>query len=102
MHTCDNPLCVEPTHLRIGTQRDNVLDMYAKRRHPRSPVDRCLAGHDLSGDNLIIRSDGHRDCRVCRLDRAARGYAKRKANPVEMARYATRSGAWRAARKAGQ
>lgn len=30
MHSCDNPPCVEPTHLNIGTQSDNMRDRYAK------------------------------------------------------------------------
>lgn len=32
MHTCDTPLCVNPNHLRIGTQKDNIYDMIAKGR----------------------------------------------------------------------
>jgi hypothetical protein len=33
-HLCDNKWCVEPTHLAIGTQKDNVNDMYTRGRQP--------------------------------------------------------------------
>lgn len=33
MHTCDNPPCVNPEHLRIGTKDDNNKDTALKRRH---------------------------------------------------------------------
>jgi len=32
-HHCDNPPCVEPTHLFLGTQQDNEDDCVSKRRH---------------------------------------------------------------------
>jgi hypothetical protein len=32
LHACDNRLCVNPDHLSIGTQRDNVYDMINKNR----------------------------------------------------------------------
>lgn len=32
MHTCDNPRCVEPTHLVFADQSANIRDMYDKGR----------------------------------------------------------------------
>lgn len=49
LHRCDNPKCVNPEHLFVGTSDDNVKDMDAKGRrkvgvrfgsdHPRSVLD---------------------------------------------------------------
>lgn len=32
MHVCDRPNCIEPEHMRIGLQRENIADMDSKGR----------------------------------------------------------------------
>ena len=37
-HRCDNPPCVRPDHLFIGTAADNIADMIAKGRQPNGEL----------------------------------------------------------------
>ena len=36
-HHCDNPACVRPDHLFLGTNSENILDSVSKGRHRSAP-----------------------------------------------------------------
>lgn len=64
-HSCDNPSCVNPSHLWLGTASENASDAVAKGRWPAAvKATHCGRGHPMSGDNLWERGN-RRVCRKC-------------------------------------
>jgi len=65
--TCDNPSCVRPDHLSIGTNQDNVDDKMRKKRHWTFTRTACKAGHAYTSETVRIRPcDGSRVCKLCK------------------------------------
>lgn len=55
LHKCDNPICVNPDHLRIGTHADNVADRVAKGRTVAGKGERQRSAVLTEFDVLSIR-----------------------------------------------
>lgn len=77
-HRCDNPPCVNPAHIFVGTSRDNTHDMIRKGRG-RNPLfeqmrakTHCAQGHEFTPENTRIKrkrrgtgTQSYRACRIC-------------------------------------
>lgn len=71
-HKCDNPNCVNPDHLFIGTPQDNVSDMHSKGRarkrgmkgeeHPNATLNEGIIREIRN-----MRETGMRNCQIARI-----------------------------------
>ena len=69
---CDNKLCVNPTHLREVTQRENTLRSTSVAG-VHAAATACPHGHPYDDENTYRRPDGKgRGCLACRRSRKVR------------------------------
>lgn len=101
MHLCNNKLCVNPKHLKLGTHLENLeqakRDGRFKRGDPSTPTkadlaiikfadkiskynptDLCKYGHEFSGENVRYDERGHRICLACHKKRCVERNKRQK------------------------
>lgn len=86
-HDCDEPMCVNPAHLRTGDAWDNYHDSRKRGRRPMRAT-HCCHGHEYVPKNTYVDPRGRRHCRECDRLRSLksspalkRGRYKTKNNP---------------------
>lgn len=83
LHACDNPPCVRPDHLHLGTHAQNMKEASDRKRFrsPRRQWTECPHGHPFDEANTYIDPRGWRRCKTCSLE-AARRY--KRVHPEEV------------------
>lgn len=86
IHSCDNRKCINPEHLSLGTQQDNIRDCVTKGRQASRRKTHCPHGHAyaehaeyVTNPKFIQQATPWRRCRECartrwqRMTQSAKG-----------------------------
>lgn len=82
-HKCDVRNCINPNHLFLGTQKDNIDDMLKKGRNGAQFLRKthCIRGHELKEGSFYLSKRNSRNCKECHKLRA-KEYARKKMDLV--------------------
>jgi hypothetical protein len=84
-HICRNRGCVNPAHLRAITHGRNIFENSEALAALNARKTHCPQGHPYSGDNLVLRLDRRRGCRLCRNEHQRRRRARKPLPPKSIA-----------------
>lgn len=81
LHSCDNPPCCNPAHLRAGTHAENMQESAARGRNAAQHKTHCPHDHEYTEENTYYSPDRptQRLCRTCRREARQQFWAQRKA-----------------------
>jgi hypothetical protein len=82
-HKCDNPTCINPEHLFLGTNKDNIRDRDAKGHNANDRKKYCKFGHEFTIDNTYNYC-GSRYCKMCHCLRSKKRYAIYKQSKISL------------------
>lgn len=78
-HVCENPPCINPSHMKALTPSEHIKLHYELRTHSKSKRTHCKRGHEYNPLNTYYMPNGTPSCKECRRRVNRVDKAKRKA-----------------------